>query len=136
MTLFDWLNGGGYMPTKPMRICDKAGCYNKVPGTMRLCDLHRLEWRRVVDARRGPGSKRGAGRVSRMTRAYVAARSHWLCVLCKRPGHELDHITPTEAGGNDMSENLQWVCRECHRSKTARENAERTRRANTRGGAS
>ena len=118
------------MPNKPRRICDKVGCPNVVPSNRRLCDLHRIEWRRVVDKHRGPGSKRGGGRVSRVTKAYVAARSHWLCVICKRPGAEIDHIHPTSEGGTDRTDNLQWLCSECHGTKTAGENARRTRRAN------
>ena len=124
------------MPEKPRRICDKVGCPNVVPSNRRLCDLHRREWRRVIDKRRGPGSKRGAGRVSRVTRVHVAARSCWLCVICKREGAEVDHIVPESAGGSDNATNLQWLCSECHGIKTARENADRTRQANKARGSS
>ena len=64
----------------------------------------------------------------------MAARSNWLCVLCKKPGVEIDHIQPTEAGGSDRSENLQLLCSECHATKTARENAARTREFKRGGG--
>lgn len=44
------------------------------------------------------------------------------CRVCdKRPSVEVDHITPKAAGGTDELENLQGICRTCHRRKTAAE---------------
>ena len=41
-------------------------------------------------------------------------------------GEELDHITPLDAGGDEyLAENLQLLCAEHHRLKTALENAQR-----------
>ena len=45
---------------------------------------------------------------------------------CLRLGEELDHIVPLDAGGAEyLAENLQLLCTEHHRLKTARENSER-----------
>jgi 5-methylcytosine-specific restriction protein A len=42
-----------------------------------------------------------------------------------RPAHEVDHIVPLWQGGTDDLENLQALHRDCHRSKTRREAADR-----------
>lgn len=43
-------------------------------------------------------------------------------------GLEVDHITPVADGGHPFDPgNLQTLCEDCHRKKTARENSERTR---------
>lgn len=56
--------------------------------------------------------------------------AHPLCVHCKAEGRinaarELDHIVPLWNGGADDERNLQGLCVEHHRTKTAREAAER-----------
>jgi 5-methylcytosine-specific restriction endonuclease McrA len=50
-----------------------------------------------------------------------------VCQVClNRPAIEVDHITP---GDDHSPENLQGICTDCHRSKTAREaNAARNAR--------
>jgi len=52
-----------------------------------------------------------------------------LCQPCKRAGRvtqatEVDHITPKSCGGDDSADNLQSICRECHKTKTQDEAAE------------
>lgn len=49
-----------------------------------------------------------------------------LCVHCERQGRvaeatELDHIVPLWQAGTDDPSNLQGLCGDCHRTKTARE---------------
>ena len=49
-----------------------------------------------------------------------------LCAVCQRaPSVELDHIVPLSLGGSDDGDNLQGLCKACHREKTARERAAR-----------
>ena len=59
-------------------------------------------------------------------------RAHPLCCHCEAAGRttlaeEVDHITPLWKGGPDTSENLQSLCREHHKAKTAEENSARVR---------
>jgi 5-methylcytosine-specific restriction endonuclease McrA len=68
-------------------------------------------------------------------RPWMRRRARWfsdhpLCVLCDAAGRtalaqELDHIVPLWAGGSGADDNLQGLCIECHRAKTAREAGER-----------
>jgi hypothetical protein len=48
------------------------------------------------------------------------------CIMCEEQGYtvpatQVDHIIPKESGGTDALENLQGLCTEHHRIKTARE---------------
>ena len=49
-----------------------------------------------------------------------------ICAECSRQGlvgfgDELDHIIPLHLGGKEADSNRQWLCREHHAEKTARE---------------
>ena len=50
------------------------------------------------------------------------------CVLCNGQFNyenmEIDHITPRSRGGSDAVENLQLLCRQCNRRKSARSQSE------------
>lgn len=55
-------------------------------------------------------------------------RRHPLCVKCLEhkppritPAVELDHIKPLHQGGEDVPENRQGLCAECHLEKSKRE---------------
>ena len=53
-------------------------------------------------------------------------RDHYLCQVCMSedrltPATEVDHIIPKARGGTDNPDNLQAICAECHKTKTARE---------------
>lgn len=57
------------------------------------------------------------------TRESVLERYDYCCAVCKqklsgmaRP--EFDHILPLGLGGDDEPENLQPLCKKCHRRKT------------------
>lgn len=69
------------------------------------------------------------GRALQARNARIALRDLYTCQACgrvtdKREG-EVDHRTPLAEGGSDDAENLQWLCIECHRLKTQRENGQR-----------
>jgi 5-methylcytosine-specific restriction endonuclease McrA len=49
-------------------------------------------------------------------------------VWTERHAWELDHIVPLADGGTHELVNMQTLCRPCHRTKTAREAAERAQR--------
>jgi 5-methylcytosine-specific restriction endonuclease McrA len=47
------------------------------------------------------------------------------CNYCGEPGNEVDHVIELDAGGDNSIENLQVLCRECHKVKTAKYNSRR-----------
>jgi 5-methylcytosine-specific restriction protein A len=61
-------------------------------------------------------------RLQRIRAAHL--RANPLCVHCTAKGRvagatEVDHIVALVNGGEDIEENRQGLCRECHRIKTA-----------------
>lgn len=75
---------------------------------------------------RGSRQQRGYGRQWEITRERIRERDLGLCQPCARAdrvtaGTECDHIVPKSQGGTDDEANLQWICTECHREKSARE---------------
>lgn len=59
-------------------------------------------------------------------RERILLRDASLCQQCKARGHitlavEVDHITTIHKGGTDAEDNLQAICSECHKAKTAAE---------------
>ena len=49
------------------------------------------------------------------------------CNYCGDIGQEVDHVTELAAGGEDSIENLQVLCRACHKAKTSAFNSKRMR---------
>ncbi len=89
------------------------------------CDKHRSEgW---VQHQRGLSRhQRGYGSKWDTIRARVLKRDNHLCQNCLRNGRAVeartvDHIIPKAHGGTDDDSNLESLCWECHRAKTARE---------------
>lgn len=69
--------------------------------------------------------KTSGGRWQKL-RERILRRDASLCQPCKARGHitlavEVDHVTPIHKGGTDAEENLQSICSECHKAKTAAE---------------
>jgi len=67
-------------------------------------------------------------RLQERNRNWLTA--HPLCVHCKAKGivrsaREVDHIVPLHQGGRDDETNLQGLCVECHKAKSAQEAADR-----------
>ncbi|MGH8655144.1 MAG: HNH endonuclease [Gammaproteobacteria bacterium] len=60
------------------------------------------------------GYDRVARKLTNQLRSDVISRSSGLCVLCGKPGDEIDHI---EGPSSDI-QNLQLLCRSCHTKKT------------------
>ncbi|SIS07568.1 5-methylcytosine-specific restriction enzyme A [Moraxella cuniculi DSM 21768] len=88
------------------------------------CDTHahlRYNWRHTRSA-----SERGYGSAWRRLRAQILQRDNYLCQACKANGRyttatDVDHIQAKAHGGTDSPDNLQSLCRACHKSKTATE---------------
>ncbi len=60
------------------------------------------------------------------TRKVIFRRDKYLCQVCAQKNEtkvasEVDHIKPLWTGGTDELVNLQAICSECHKIKTARE---------------
>lgn len=56
------------------------------------------------------------------------------CNYCGDIGLEVDHVIELAAGGDDSIENLQVLCKECHKKKTSAFNSKRLKaQGSTRG---
>lgn len=69
---------------------------------------------------------RGYGRLWEIIRERVLQRDQYLCQNHRRQkiakkATSVDHIIPKAHGGTDDDSNLESLCWECHRAKTARE---------------
>lgn len=62
---------------------------------------------------------------SRKVRRAIIDRAGDKCERCKanlKPGEgDADHILPAELGGQAIAANGQWLCKPCHKEKTARD---------------
>lgn len=74
----------------------------------------------------GQGSRhaRGYGYQWTKIRARILARDLYLCQRClahdrPTPATDVDHKIPKAKGGTDDDSNLQALCGQCHRDKTA-----------------
>ena len=79
---------------------------------------------RITDKERGTWVERYGKGWYRLRRQVIAANP--LCVHCLAKGRptqakEIDHITPISMGGTNDLANLQALCLDCHRRKTAQE---------------
>lgn len=80
------------------------------------------------DTVRGNRHQRGYGKDWDKIRQRIKARAENLCEHHLKfgivhLGSECDHIIPKAAGGTDDDSNLQWICTEYHREKTAHESS-------------
>lgn len=59
----------------------------------------------------------------RETRQQVLNRDYSTCVRCGQPAYMVDHIVPSKLAWQDRLnvDNLQSLCKECHKQKTRRE---------------
>lgn len=79
-----------------------------------------------ADQRRGTSTERGYGWAWSKLRDQVLARDCGLCQPCQRRGRvtlarAVDHIVNKAQGGTDNPANLQAICDQCHKAKTAAE---------------
>jgi len=108
------------MPKRPPTPCRAPRCHEY--ATKRgYCDSHQsVDWQKK---RRNPGDY---GSDWRKIRKAVLERDGWLCVPCYKqgkltPAKEVDHIINIASGGTDDFDNLQTICRDCHKRKTSEE---------------
>ena len=75
---------------------------------------------------RGTRQERGYGAAWDRLRLVILRRDCYLCQPCKAKDRAtaataVDHIKPKAQGGTDDPENLQSICDDCHRAKSAAE---------------
>lgn len=123
------------------RPCTEPRCPNFARPNSGKCDLHAREYERERSHRRREKAKDPQGRSVYRTKIWLMRQKQaferdpfcsWRLedgTRCQRLGEELDHIVPLDAGGAEYdAQNLQLLCTEHHRLKTARENAQRQAR--------
>lgn len=70
---------------------------------------------------------RGYGAAWDRLRKQILERDSYICQPCKRRakiviGNQVDHIKPKAQGGTDSEGNLEAICNDCHKAKTAQDN--------------
>ena len=118
------------MPARPARPCTYAGCRALSRDGSGRCPAHPKESWAKPEA-----TKRITGRKLQQLRAELFAEEP-LCRHCLLEGRAVpatqrDHIIPLAEGGQDVRENTQALCDECHEAKSK---AERMRGRWGRGG--
>lgn len=78
-------------------------------------------------------TKRTRGRAWMTRRARIMGRDCGLCQQCKREGRlqlaeQVDHKVELADGGTDDDDNLEALCADCHKAKSARSAAARAGR--------
>jgi 5-methylcytosine-specific restriction protein A len=114
------------MPSTAPKPCTQPGCGVLVRDGSARCEAHKVLAGRFADKRRGSRHQRGYGTAWDRTRARILRRDAGLCQPCSRAGRvtaatEVDHIVNKARGGDDGDDNLQSICVDCHRRKTAAE---------------
>lgn len=107
----------------PPRPCTHPGCGALVHDGSGRCDRHkRKAW---GGSAYGAGKRLYTGARLQEVRAHLF-RSEPLCRLCAAKGlvrvaEERDHIVPLAQGGTDSDDNVQPLCKPCHREKSMAE---------------
>lgn len=116
------------MAQLPSRPCRRVGCGVLVRDGSGYCQAHKDDrlLGKFADPSRGSRHERGYGSQWDKTRLRILRRDNGLCQPCLRAGRvtsarAVDHIVPKSEGGTDVDDNLQAICIECHKAKTAAE---------------
>jgi len=69
------------------------------------------------------GTKRIRGYTLQQINKRIAERDNWTCQVCHTftIHGEVDHKIPLSIGGKNTEENLQYLCSNCHDTKTEKE---------------
>ena len=112
--------------------CRAYGCPNVVRSRLQkgYCDEHadrRMGWKKSQE-KKGNTTERGYGYVWQRLRLSVLERDGYLCQVCRHNGRltqatEVDHIVGKANGGDDSLDNLQSLCKPCHKAKTQTESS-------------
>lgn len=117
------------MPARAKRPCRHKGCAAITKDVSGYCNQHRQQhagdgWRNYQAGK--SRKERGYGRSWEIIRERILQRDQYLCQNHRRQkiakkATSVDHIIPKAHGGTDDDSNLESLCWECHRAKTARE---------------
>lgn len=78
--------------------------------------------RRAAIRREANDRRRPSSTAWRRARERALLRDGYRCVTCRRPAEEVDHIIPRAMGGDVYAlGNLQSMCKQCHKRKTAQQ---------------
>lgn len=116
------------MPRRPQKPCRFSGCNTLTRNANGYCDSHSehaIGWKRTQQ-KKGNTTDRGYGWAWQKIRKRILQRDAYLCQPCLEIGivkaaTDVDHIINKESGGSDSENNLQSICKECHKLKTAAE---------------
>lgn len=115
------------MPQAAPKPCAAVGCGVLVRDGSSRCAAHKVVAGTFGDKRRGSRHERGYGTAWDKRRRRILARDAGICQACLpgavHVGTEVDHRVPKAEGGTDDDANLQTICRDAHRAKTAAEAA-------------
>lgn len=107
------------MPNKPKRPCSFPGCPCLTKDGR--CEKHKIKaWQGNNEALRTV-----KGRTLQKARDRLFDEQP-LCVECLEMGRDMpatirDHIIPLAEGGQDVAENTQGLCEDCHKRKVEEE---------------
>ena len=124
-----WYSGEWFMSGMRTlcRHCHKI----KSTGKDGLCDGCRSKFKGWDTYQRFKGSTVARyGKSWYKLRQRILERDNYLCQSCLMQGRyvtatDVDHIVPIAHGGTDDESNLQSLCHECHKVKTAKERLRR-----------
>ena len=120
-----------FMPLAAPSPCRHRGC--GALSTTPYCSKHKVS----IDAcrYRGSASSRGYDSAWQRIRKQALIRDHYLCVMClaeqpsrATPAQDVDHVLSIEVAPElrlDL-DNLQSLCRPCHRIKTQHDRSHRS----------
>lgn len=117
------------MPVRPGKACRQVGCPNVARNQKHhgYCEQHKDKGGWFGNEKdKGNRHQRGYGKEWEQLRKIALLRDKHLCQDHKargiiKTGTHVDHIKPKALGGTNALSNLQTLCVECHRAKTARE---------------
>jgi len=114
------------MPAAIPRQCRQHTCPATTTARNGYCDAHQAQASGWMDERRGSSTERGYGGDWKKTRERIMRRDKGLCQPCIRkdrvmPAKAVDHIIPKAEGGTNDDENLEAICKPCHKAKTQAE---------------
>jgi 5-methylcytosine-specific restriction protein A len=111
------------MPSMPNKPCPSPRCHKMVTRAGR-CEDHQVEpW---LSSKGKSTAERGYGWKWKKVRLVALSRDSYLCQECQRNGAlskatEVDHILNKARGGDDSLDNLESICKPCHKVKTNNE---------------